>query len=240
VKVFLDASNIVEERSIICACWKWEGEKAIHAATWDKKHNPTPVLHGIVEALTDADECVAHNGDRFDLPWIRAMCLKHGVQCPPSFKTTDTLKLARKYFNLNSNRLDYLAKFLGVGGKIKTDFDLWRAIALRDDAKAMAKMVRYCKNDVAILEKVHHALIPYTPAVHNHAVLNHGEKSDCPECGDAWPRMHDRRVTVRGTVSYVMRCTKCGKSFMICERVFKELQERKNKRFCNSMEGRKS
>jgi hypothetical protein len=42
------------------------------------------------------------------------------VDVMPSPKTIDTLKWARKYFNFNSNKLDYIAKYLGVGQKMDT------------------------------------------------------------------------------------------------------------------------
>ena len=65
-----------------------------------------------------------------------------------------TLKLSRSKFKFNSNKLDYIAKYLGMGEKIKTEFGLWKDIVLNKDKDAMAKMVKYCQQDVRLLEKV--------------------------------------------------------------------------------------
>jgi len=69
--------------------------------------------------------------------------------------------MARNMFKFNSNRLDYIAQYLGVGGKTSTSYDLWKDIVLKNDKKAMNTMVLYCKNDVEILQKVHEKLLKY-------------------------------------------------------------------------------
>jgi hypothetical protein len=81
-------------------------------------------------------------------------CLLHGISMFPKYTTIDTLKEARGRFRFNSNRLDYIGKFLGLGQKVHTGFDLWKDIMLRNCAKSMLKMLAYCKNDVRLLENV--------------------------------------------------------------------------------------
>jgi DNA polymerase elongation subunit (family B) len=114
----IQPQDIIHERAIICICYKWEGEDEIHSLTWSKSQSDKQMIEKFVKVLAQADEIVAHNGDRFDLKWIRTRALFHGIQFMPSPKTIDTLKWAKKYFNFNSNKLDYIAKLLKVGAKM--------------------------------------------------------------------------------------------------------------------------
>ena len=74
-------------------------------------------LHRI---LSGADTVITHNGDRFDLKRARARFAINGLPPLRPLKSIDTLKIARKYFAFESNKLDDLGIFLGVGRKIKT------------------------------------------------------------------------------------------------------------------------
>lgn len=222
-KISLDYENIIKERRIICACWKWEGKVKVHSECWGMLHQDDRcILESLIPALNEADEIVGHNSDKFDLPWVRTRAIKQGLKVPPGYKTTDTLKLARRHFNFNSNRLDYLAKYLGVGEKIKTDFGMWKKICLDGNARALDDMVRYCKRDVSVLERVHHAMLPYVPVSHNHAILHDGSKADCPECGSTSTRINKTRTTTMGQIRRAMRCNKCGRYFVISDKTYQE------------------
>ena len=59
---------------------------------------------------------VAQNGDFFDMRWYNGRHLIHGLEPIPWGKTVDTYKIAKRYFNLNSYRLDYLGKLLFGNG----------------------------------------------------------------------------------------------------------------------------
>ena len=85
------------------------------------------------EVANLANEMVGHNGDKFDLAWIRTRCLFHKIEMFPAYVTIDTLKIARSKFRFNSNRLNYIADFLGLGQKIKTEYSLWKDILLKKD-----------------------------------------------------------------------------------------------------------
>ncbi|MGH7867674.1 MAG: hypothetical protein ACREP9_08610 [Candidatus Dormibacteraceae bacterium] len=79
---------------------------------------------------------MAHNGDYFDIPWVKGRLLFHGLPPMRPIPTIDTKALASRHFYLNSNRLDYLGQYLGVGKKIKTDYDLWLD-CMNGDEKAL-------------------------------------------------------------------------------------------------------
>ncbi len=158
-KINIDHSNILDERAVICVCWKWEGNDTVGYLKWNKGDDKQ-MLKEFCKILNSADEIVTHNGDSFDVKWLRTRCLLHGIEMNPKFKSIDTLKVARKYFRFNSNRLNYLGQYLGVGQKIHTEFSLWKDV-MKGDAAALANMVTYCQQDVRLLEQVYNKLKPY-------------------------------------------------------------------------------
>jgi uncharacterized protein YprB with RNaseH-like and TPR domain len=215
--------NIIKERAIICICYKWAGEDKIYSLTWDKNQNDKKLLEAFIKVANEADELVGHNGDRFDLPWIRTRCLLHKISVFPSYVTIDTLKHARSKFKFNSNKLDYIAKFLGLGGKIHTSYELWKNIVLNKDSKALEEMVTYCKQDVNLLEKVYEALSPYIPAKTHYGVLLGGETHSCPECGNDKMILSKKRTSALGTIRVQLQCKKCNKYHTISETTYDKM-----------------
>ena len=221
-KLFLGHDNIIRERGIICICWKWEGQKKVHALTWDDGDDRRLIAE-FAKVIEEADEMVAHNGDHFDLRWFNGRNLIHGFAPVPQAKTIDTLKIAQRHFYLNSNRLDYLGKILLGEGKIHTDFDLWRDIVLHNDPAAMSKMVRYCKKDVQLLERVWEKLRGYEAPTTHAAVLATGDPHNrwmCPHCASANVKKSKTRATAKGMVQHQMCCRDCGRYYSIADRVF--------------------
>jgi len=222
----INPGDIIHERAIICICYKWEGDHEVHSLTWSKNQSDKQMITSFIKVMAQADEIIAHNGDRFDLKWIRTRALLYGIDVMPTPKTIDTLKWAKKQFNFNSNKLDYIAKFLGIGSKMDTGgLDLWKDIVFRKDHKALAKMVEYCKMDVTLLEQVFHKLNPYTMAQNNYAVQHGGEKYECPECASTNFQYNRKWVTVAGTVHHWLKCRECGKHHKINNLTYSHYQK---------------
>ena len=217
--------SIIQERAIICVCWKWEGEDEIHSLRWDKNHSDKKLLKKFIKELEKSSEAIAHNGDRFDLKWLRTRALFHGVNMNHTYDTIDTLKLAKSGFYFNSNKLDYIAKFLGVGAKMSTGgLDLWKKVCLENCEESLNHMVEYCKMDVQVLEAVHQKLNPYTKGKVNYAVLKGGEKFECLECGKLG-QYKQMRTTLHGTIKHVMQCSDrkhCRKTWTINNKTYQE------------------
>lgn len=130
----------------------------------------------------------------------------------------------------NSNKLDYLAQFFGEGKKIDTDFSLWRDITLNNCPKALAKMVRYNKHDVHILEGVYHHLAKVAePKSHAGVLTGSSEKWGCPRCGSPHVKKNMTRVTAKGTVQHQMQCKRCGGSHTISQAAFSDYCEATHK-----------
>jgi uncharacterized protein YprB with RNaseH-like and TPR domain/predicted RNA-binding Zn-ribbon protein involved in translation (DUF1610 family) len=210
-KLNISTESIIKERAIICICYKWEEDKVTHSLNWDSKQNDKKMLQEFIKVANEADELVGHNGDKFDLAWVRTRCLFHRIDMFPTYITIDTLKVARSKFKFNSNKLNYIAKYLGIGQKIHTDYDLWKDIVLNKDKDAMDKMIKYCKMDVILLEKVHKELSLHIPAKTHYGVIFGAYKGSCPECGSDDIVRNNKRVTASGVVKVQMRCNTCGK-----------------------------
>ena len=209
----ITTDNIIRERAIICICYKWEDEKEVYALQWDTKQNDKRMLEQFVKVANTANELVGHNGDKFDLAWIRTRCLFHGIDMFPNYQTIDTLKVARSKFRFQSNRLNYIAEFLGLGGKIKTEFNLWKDILLNKDKIAMEKMIKYCKKDVSLLEEVYKLLGNHIAPKTHYGVIFGEDRGSCPECGADSKNLikNMSRTTATGVVKIQYQCKVCNK-----------------------------
>jgi DNA polymerase elongation subunit (family B) len=219
-RLSISPDNIIKERAIICICYKWAGDDKVYSLSWDKNQDDKKLLEQFIKVANEADELIGHNGDRFDLPWVRTRCLYHRIPVFPTYTTLDTLKNARSKFKFNSNKLDYIAKFLGIGAKIKTGYDLWKKVVLDKDQEALDSMVEYCKNDVLILEQVYNEMSSYIPAKTHHGVANGGERYSCPKCASEDMKFSQKRYTASGTPRIQLQCKNCHTYHTVSSRIY--------------------
>ena len=211
---YISHENILQERFLISASWKILGESKVKSVSvldnpkLFKKdpHNDFHVVKTLHSVLSSADVIVAHNGDQFDIKLTEGRMLYHKLPPLPPIPSIDTLKIAKARFLLLSNKLDYLAQYLGFGKKVPTRNELWLKV-LQGDRKAIKEMVDYNKHDVVLLEKVFLKLRPYAANYINRQLFGH--EDGCPRCGS-------QHVQSRGThkaISRVYRrfqCCDCG------------------------------
>ena len=140
------------------------------------------IVKELWKLFDEADITVAHNLVKFDNRKSNARFLKHGLFLPSHYKMIDTLQHARRMFALTSNRLDYIATFLGIPGKLENSKGLWHRV-MAGDSEAMSQMIEYNEQDVRLLEEVYLKLRPY---MRNHPNINLFVADDvavCPSCG---------------------------------------------------------
>ena len=210
-KLNISTESIIKERAIICICYKWEDEKETHSVYWDSKQNDKKLLIEFIKVANQANELVGHNGDKFDLAWIRTRCLFHRIEMFPTYVTIDTLKVARSKFKFNSNKLNYIAQYLGIGEKIHTEYNLWKEIVLNKCKVSMDKMIKYCIQDVILLEKVHKELNHHIPAKTHYGVVFGQDRGSCPECGSDELIQNNKVVTASGLTRIQYKCKVCNK-----------------------------
>ena len=211
----LNMEDIIQERAIITIAYKWEGEKDVTVLSWDKGCDKK-IIEDFVKVMSEADELVGHNVDRYDTKFIMARALKHNISVLPKYQSTDTLKLAKKHFMLNSNKLDYIAQYLGIGHKTKhRGLSMWDDIILRNDPKALEEMIEYNVQDVFLTEQVYHKLMEYSLPKVNHASKQTGDKHTCPQCGSDHAELHKTYISGSGVKTRLMGCKNCSTNFTI-------------------------
>lgn len=180
--------RLIHDSFLLTWAAKWHGEKKLYTGVLNdseaKNQDDSRIVKDLAALIREADFLVAHNADKFDVPMFNNRLLALGLEPMGPKRTIDTLKLAKKNFRLAYNKLDYLGEFLGLGRKIKTDFDLWRA-CYHGDEKALAKMSRYNRRDVVLLEQVYDMLLPYVNWLPRMVQPEVNEQFACPTCGSA-------------------------------------------------------
>lgn len=168
------------------------------------------ILEGLWDLLDQADIVIGHNLDRFDIPRIKTRFLLHNIEPPSFYKQLDTLKVAKKEFNFSSNKLDYLAKFLGVEMKNGVDFKLWKRCR-EGNQKALTELEEYNIQDVKVLEEVYLKLRPYIKGHPNLDLYIDSEESVCPSCGTETLYPEEGKFSYTQAVRYQMyRCSECN------------------------------
>lgn len=209
-KVSLSYENIIHERRIICACYKWADEKTVHSVDWGKKQDDKALLKKISKVIAKADVVIGHNGDRYDIKFINGRLLYHKLPPLGKLNTEDTLSMSRKTFYLNSHRLDYLGEYLGEGRKLDTGgYGLWKAVHLDKCGKSLQKMISYCKKDVILLENVYNRISPYVEHTVNKAIIEGRDKNvACDACGSTEAVKDGHRYTKSGKYQRY-KCSNC-------------------------------
>ena len=199
---------------VLCVCGNMNGEILETAlpnfpkAYRRDNENDLEVVTEVWEWLDQADIVIGHNVWDFDLKTLNGRFLYYGLLPPSPYKIFDTLKTARSKFRLPSNKLDYLAKFLKVGEKIKTGgHELWTGCR-EGDLNAWDKMIEYCHNDVVILEKVYHKLLPWATN-HPNMALYSNERC-CKNCGSKDLTEIEKTAKTNVNEFKAYRCDKCG------------------------------
>lgn len=220
-KVSLPHYSVIKERAIICVSYKWMGEEEVYNLSWDKNQDDKFLLEQFIEVMNEADILVAHNGNRFDLKWIKSRALKHGLEMLPTYVQHDTLNLAKKHFYLNSYKLDYISKFLGFEGKIKTEPELWDKVILEKDPEALKEMIEYCDEDVVQLENVYKVLAKWDkPLVHVGAM--NGDKASSPISGSKNLKLVKTLTNSSGTLKRIMKDLDTDRMFEMSEANYKK------------------
>jgi hypothetical protein len=180
-QINVNAENVTNHSQMAMWSAKWlDSKEMLTANGWDDGH--LPMLRHLWELLDEADAIVAHNGNRFDRKWANAEFILNDLMPPAPSKWIDTLTVSRQTFQFESHRLDQIAQRLGVGKKIKTDYNLWMDW-MAGDEKAIKKMTKYCNMDVKVLQAVYYKLRPWMKNHPNVGLHNELTRPTCNMCG---------------------------------------------------------
>lgn len=202
----IGANQIIGSGYVLCWAAKWHGDAAMHFDSVQKA-KPRVMLRGVHKLLDEADAVVHYNGLKFDIPTLNKEFIKNGFRPPSPYKQIDLLRVARYAFRFESNKLDFVSQALGIGAKVKHEgFDLW-VKCMDGDEKAWAKMGRYNRGDVRLLERLYHRLRPWIERHPNHSAF----KDDlcCPKCGSEKVQRRGDQVALSRTYRRY-QCQTCG------------------------------
>lgn len=193
-----------KEREVICFAYKWLGDKKVKSYFKGYDLPKKKFIKKIHSLFNKADAICGHNARKFDIKMSNTAFIESGLAPPSPYKVIDTREIAYYKFRWNSNKLDDLARRLGLGRKIDTGgFNLWLDV-MKGNKKAIRKMKRYNEQDVILLEKVYFKLRSW--GKHPDA----GKGFVCPTClspnvkWQGW--RHNRVYKVRQ-----FQCKNCGR-----------------------------
>jgi len=192
---------------------KWLMEKEIYSdrltAEEVKAEDDKRIVLSLRDLLDEADIVIAHNGEAFDVKKINTQFLNYRIKPPSPFLILDTLKHCRSAFKLTSNRLDYVANFLGLEGKMDTGgFELWKK-CLEGCEESLEKMRTYCNKDVKLLEDVYLAIRPYMKFHPNISMFIEDDVTRCPACGSENLEWKGNYAT-KNNMYKAFQCNNCG------------------------------
>jgi DNA polymerase III epsilon subunit-like protein len=225
--------QITEFGKIISFHWKWLGDEKVKHIHWGlNKQCDKKIVEKAVKLFDEADEIIAHFGDKFDIPWVRTRAAFHNIPMRPDYNTIDTKKWASKYLALPSNSLKSICQYFGLSAKLDPGgIETWQDVIFRKDAKALKHLLYYGDGDIVSLEAAFKKLRPYVePNMHAHSDMVHiggmkyaPGKFFCPECGDLGRHRKQYR-TRAGTIRHYMSCRKpdCLTSYKVSSKTFRD------------------
>ena len=210
----ISIDNINEAGYTLCWSARWEGDKEIlfSSVHGDGEKVMVDRIHAL---LSEADAVIHYNGTNFDIPILNSEFFRRKMDPPTPYQQIDLLRTVRSRFRLVSNKLDWVARELGIGNKVHhKGMTLWHGCMAGVD-KDWKVMEKYNKQDVNLLVKLYKLLLPW---IQNHP--NRGLYSDvidkmgnpvtvCPNCGSI--HLVRNGMEHLATQSYQRyKCADCG------------------------------
>jgi predicted RecB family nuclease len=156
---YVNSDMIVKDWFVISWAASWTDSKEVFSGIVSKREakrwDDSKILKPLWALIDSADIVIGHNSDKFDLKKLNTRFLLHDYGVPRKYRTVDTLKVARKSFAFESNKLDYLNSKLGNLPKHEMELADWMRICLDGDQKTLDKMVRYNRGDVVEGKKLY-------------------------------------------------------------------------------------
>lgn len=212
---YISPEAVEDDWFMLCWSAKWSDQENAFSKCLTpaeaKAQDDKRIVEALAEQIRKADVVVAHNGNGFDIKRINTRVVGHGLVPLGQTQSIDTLSMARSSFAFTSNKLDYIARFLGLEGKIQTSFGLWRD-CYYGNKQALREMVEYNRQDVYVLEQVFHKLRPHAKALPRLVDAAEYLQDVCPSCG-AGKYRKDGYYRTKANTYPRYRCLTCGRRF---------------------------
>lgn len=205
----ISLNQLMDSSYTMCFAAKWLGSDEI---IFRSTHHDGPIvmINSLWYLLDKADAVVHFNGTRFDIPTCNKEFLLAGYMPPSPYHQIDIFKVAKNRFRFPSNKLDYIAKTLGIGEKVKhIGHELW-VRCMANDREAWNQMKLYNIADITLLEEIYYKFLPWIKNHPNHALYTEElDRPICTNCGSH--HVVKKGVTTTNTMRYQRyRCEDCG------------------------------
>lgn len=209
---YISPDSVIKDWSVLCWSAKWlfddEVMSAIVSPQEAIERSDRSLLQPLWDLLDKADIVVAHNGAKFDVRKMNARFALAGMKPPMPYRIVDTLKVARRQFDLSSYKLDYVNQLFGLEQKTDTNFKLWKR-CVTGEKEALFELSNYCDNDVRILEELYVKLRPWIKGHPNVALYIDTDTERCTNCGNTDLDWRGKYFTPAGRY-LAFRCNACG------------------------------
>lgn len=207
----------------LCFAASWEHDKSNVIFRSLLENEMDAMLEVMWELLDEADVVIHYNGKKFDIPTLNREFVKHGFVPPSPYRQIDLYQVVRSNFRFQSNKLDFVARELGIKSKVQhKGMDLWKDCIAALDYEAgeyipnellesWAVMKEYNEWDVGMLWELYNRVQPWIRAHPNRALwLEDNGKPKCPSCGSENVRKRgiERPANVNAYQRY--KCNDCG------------------------------
>jgi DNA polymerase elongation subunit (family B) len=180
--------------------------------TGKNKQDDKKIIMKAYELFKKADILLGHNIDRFDIKKMNARFIKYGLDPLPKIQTIDTLKIAKRYFSFTSNKLEYLATFLGCTPKSShqkfTGLSLWTE-CLKNNKEAYDELRLYNEQDVLTQIEVYLKLAKYDESINFQAYT---QQVTCI-CSSTEFYKNGIKYSKNGQFQ-IYKCAHCGKNYI--------------------------
>lgn len=146
---------------------KERGKDHVDHALIERKHLygkvlDSNLLKSLLKCLEGYDLIYTYNGSRFDVPFVRSRCLRHGIDFIPHGNKfhKDIYYSAKHLLCIRSKRLATVSEFLGIEGKTPLSGNIWME-AVRGDKESLGYVLEHNIADVLVTERVHNRLEDY-------------------------------------------------------------------------------
>lgn len=201
--------QIKELKKVTCFAAKWYGSEEVEFYS-EFHHGREEMVRQAYRLLNEADVIITYNGKTFDVPHLETeMILLDPKMVPSPYQHIDLYQIIKRRFKFSSNKLDDVAKALGIGQKVKhSGFQLW-IDCLNGVIEAWTEMRDYNKQDVVLTEDLYDLIKPWIKAHPNINVFSKEGVEGCTRCGSM---DFQERGTYENTFAVYKRywCKTCG------------------------------
>jgi hypothetical protein len=216
---YTSLNQIVDDWFMLSWAAKWIDEEEVFfdslishkKAFKEDPQNDIIIVKSLYSMIDEADIIIGHNLKKFDDKKAKARFLKHGFIMPTAYRKIDTLDIVKREFAITSNKLDFLATYLGLSNKVAHEGHTLWVKCMKGDLEAWKVMKEYNIHDVVLLEEVYKLIRGWSTNHPNLASYYNDFVERCTNCASTnLINLEEKAFTNLGSYETI-RCGDCGK-----------------------------